>query len=155
MDFYFWLAQLFCQLVYHVIHGVYFSYLDIFLFEVVAYDVEPSFDVLEFLMRSGLLSKYYGSIIVAVQWYGIQYHYTKLCDELFESKAFLCSIWSSDIFNFSSQIYYDGLLRTLLADCATIAYEHILWRRLSIIKIRREVWISKTFDSQLRPSFKD
>ena len=46
VDFYFWLAQLLNQQICHVIHRVYSSYLDIFLIEVVTYDMIPSLDVL-------------------------------------------------------------------------------------------------------------
>ena len=37
VDFHFRLAQLLCQWIYYVVYGVYSSYLDIFLFEIVAY----------------------------------------------------------------------------------------------------------------------
>ena len=40
--------------------------LDIFLFEVVTYDMESSLNVLELIMRSGLPSKDYGIIIIAI-----------------------------------------------------------------------------------------
>ena len=59
-----------------------------FLFEVVAYDVIPPLDMLQFLIRSQLLSKYYGSIVSAVQRYGIQCHNPKFCNELFDQKPF-------------------------------------------------------------------
>ena len=46
MDFYFWLAQLLSQRICHIIRGVYSSHLDMFLFEIVIYDVISSLDVL-------------------------------------------------------------------------------------------------------------
>ena len=46
VDFYFWLAQLFSQRVYHVICGVYSLHLDIFFIKIVTYDKITPFDVL-------------------------------------------------------------------------------------------------------------
>ena len=67
VDFHFRLAQLLRQRVCHVVHRVYSLHLDMFFFEVVAYDMKPSLIVLRFLMRPQLLSKCYGSIVVAVK----------------------------------------------------------------------------------------
>ena len=97
VDFHFLLAQLLSQWVCYVIRGVYSSHLDIFFFEIIAYDIKLPLDVLQFLMRSQLFSKCYGSIVITIQWYDIRYHNFKFCDELLELEAFLCSIRSSDI----------------------------------------------------------
>ena len=49
--FHFWLAQLLYQRVCHIIHGVYSSYLNMFLFEIVTYDMILLLDVFGLLMR--------------------------------------------------------------------------------------------------------
>ena len=113
--------------------------------------MEPPLDILWFLIRPQLLSKCYGSIVIAIKWYDIRCHNPKLRDEFLKPEFFFCSIQNSNIFSFCGRIHYDGLLGTLLVDCATIACEHISWCRLSIIRIRHEVWISIPLDSQFRP----
>ena len=56
MGFSLLLAKWLSEWVYHILHGVYSLYLDIFLLEVVAYKVEPPLNVLGLLMRPRLLS---------------------------------------------------------------------------------------------------
>ena len=59
------LTQLLCKWVYHVVRGVYSSHLDVLLLQVIMYYIKSPLDVLGFLVRPGLLSKSYSTIIIA------------------------------------------------------------------------------------------
>ena len=56
VDFSLLLAKWFSQWVCHVIRGVYSLHIDVFLVEVVAYNMKPPLYMLGPLMRPGLLS---------------------------------------------------------------------------------------------------
>ena len=55
------------QQICHILYGVNSLYLEELLFEIFTYDVKSSLYMLRFLVRPGLLSEGYGTIVIAVQ----------------------------------------------------------------------------------------
>ena len=55
------------QQVYHILHGVNSLHLDVLLLEIFAYDVKLSLYMLRLLMRFGLLSEGYSTVVIIVQ----------------------------------------------------------------------------------------
>ena len=91
MSFDLLLAERLGQWVYHVVHRVDSRYLDELFLEVFACDVKLSLYILELLMRSELLSKCYGTVVIAMQCNGIRWHHNQLHNEILESVCFLSS----------------------------------------------------------------
>ena len=57
--------------IHHIQHGVNSLHLDELLLEVFAYDMKSPLYVLGLLMRPGLLSESYGTVVVAIQYNSI------------------------------------------------------------------------------------
>ena len=71
MSFNLLLAERLDQQIRYVMYGVNSLHLDKFFLKVFTYDVKPSLYMLRLMVRSGLLSKGYGTVIIIVQYNGI------------------------------------------------------------------------------------
>ena len=65
------LAERLCQWIRYVLCGVNSLHLDELLLKIFTYNMETSFNMLGLLVRPGLLSKGYGTVVVVVQCNGI------------------------------------------------------------------------------------
>ena len=127
------------QQVHHILYGVSSLHFDELLLEVFTYDVEPPLYMLGLLVRSGLLSEGYSTVVVIVQCNDIRWHHTQLCNKLLKSKCFLSSFRGGDVLNYYGRISNDRLIETFSTNRTTITQENTSQCILSIIDISHKV----------------
>ena len=105
------LAKKLHQWIHHILHRVYSLYLDELLLEIVAYDIELSLYMLGLLMRLGLLSEGYGTVVVVVQCNDIRWHHIQLYNEPLIPTCFFSSFRVSNLFGFHDRISNEHCLK--------------------------------------------
>ena len=141
----------FCQRIWNIQIRVYFTYLDLTLFEELLNKVESPHDMFAFLVIPRLLCLRNSPTVVTVkiQRAGCIWKHTKLNKELPYLNTFLRSFWSCDVLGFCCRISRGLLLGTLPAYCTTIYCEHVTWLGLWIIFVSLETSSCVTYYNEL------